>query len=158
MSLNPAAPPASPVHDYDMYRMISEHTRLLSERRQTSGHVLLAINIIILISMAVLLSQSESPFLRISLLCFPLTIMGFLTSFFWLSIINRNNNLVSWRYEQIKRLELQLTIPIHFFTSESTERYGEHHISLIHERLLSVVLMIIYVAFAVGLVVAAVAG
>jgi hypothetical protein len=90
------------------YKLFSEATQRLTERRQAAAQVYLSVNTAIFALIAFLLKDAGVEGWKLALLTLPLFAVGVFACFVWYKLIYHYKRLIGWRYEQLMVMEKAL--------------------------------------------------
>jgi hypothetical protein len=153
------------VNKFEEYKLFVEDTARLTERRQTVNNVYVAVNTVLLGAVAILITESSLPPLVMAPAAWMVLAGGFFVCLFWRQLIGRYKNLVGLRIRELRRMEdlpemagcqRMYHAEDELYPRPQANRSAPAFSDL--ERQLPHVFMVLYVLFAVGVLVARLLG
>ncbi|MBA3826452.1 MAG: hypothetical protein H0X24_21440 [Ktedonobacterales bacterium] len=92
-------------HLIEEYKCIVEQTGNLSDRRQTTNDIYVALNTLFLTGLAVLLTTSHLMSWYPAIIIGIVTLISWFINFTWLSLLDRYRTLIKVRIDYLKQLE-----------------------------------------------------
>jgi hypothetical protein len=144
---------------FEEYKLFSERTERLSERRQAATQTYLAVNTAAFTILVFLVKDAGFRGWGLVAASLPLFLMGTLACLIWHRIIVQYKPLIGWHYEQLREMELRIPESYQvyrkewdkFYTpSQGKERFG---FSLL-EVWLPRIFLALYIVYGCGLMVA----
>ena len=137
------------VVSFEEYKLLSERTEKLSERRQTTSQIYLTINTAIFGGIAFLARDSGFRGWLLTLGLLALFGFGILICSIWRTILVKMEGFLKWQYEQLCEMEKGVSNSFELFTKEKKDLYtpnpGEEKTSFsLLESQLPTILMIVY--------------
>ncbi len=157
---------ASKVDLYQEYTYFADSTQTLADRRQSATQLYLGVQTSIFGLMTFLLSQANTSGgaeptperINESLVLLPLFVVGLLICYVWYSTIDHYKRLISWRYQQLTKMEQELPGSQRMFTREWDEHFQPEArrgaLSFSNkERWLPLIVVLLYLVYGLALLV-----
>ncbi len=142
---------------FDELKFLHERTEKLSERRQTTTQTYLTINTAIFGALAFLIKDSGLKSWTLLWANIPLFGVGILVCAIWLRILQKLDSIIGWNYEQLRAIEKAIPESHQLINKEwlqfFSERNGRHFSFSDLESQLPRLLILLYAAYAVGIIV-----
>ena len=148
---------------FNEYKLFSERTGKLSERRQTASQTYLTVNTAILGVLALLVKDAGFRGWGLVLASVPLFLVGVVACCVWHKIIGDFKQIIGWHYGQLRDMEQDMPESGELYSKEweqffkprqGTERYGFSRLEAWLPRLL----LGLYVLYGVGMTLATALG
>jgi hypothetical protein len=150
---------------FEEYKLFVESTQFLTERRQAAAQTYLTINTAIFAVLAFLVKDVGFRGWWLVLVSLPMFAIGVIICGLWERMILQYKQLINWRYEQLKQIEAkpEMTGSHQFYLKEASEFYkpsprSEHFGFSRLERHLPRLFLWTYCLYAIGLIIATLAG
>ena len=91
--------------NFEEYKLFTESTQYLSERRQAATSTHLVVNTAIFTVLAFLIKDTEFRGWSLVGITIPLFVAGVLACGIWYRMISQYKSLISWRYDQLMEME-----------------------------------------------------
>ena len=91
--------------NFEEYKLFTESTQYLSERRQAATSTQLVVNTAIFTVLAFLLKDTGLRGWSLVGITFPLFVAGVLACGIWYKMISQYKDLIGWRYDQLMEME-----------------------------------------------------
>ena len=151
------------VDAFEEYKLFSETTHRLSERRQTATQTYLSVNTVIFTVLAFLAKDAGFRSWGLVGVSLPLFLVGIIACSVWLRILTNFERIIGWHYEQLRAMEQGLPGAHQVYTREWQTFYAPQSgkVRTVFSNLeasLPRMFIALYVVYAVGLMVAATLG
>ncbi len=100
------------------YKLFSEATQKLSERRQAATQTYLTVNTAIFGVLAFLVKDAGFRGWGLVAVSVPLYLVGILACLIWIRIITEFKRIIGWRYEQLRSMEEKMPDSHQIYTQE----------------------------------------
>ena len=107
--------------NFEEYKLFTESTQYLSERRHAATSTHLVINTAIITGLAFLIKDTELGGWSLVGVTIPLFVAGALACWIWYKMISQYKALIGWRYDQLMAMERAAADSYQMYIKE----YGE---------------------------------
>jgi hypothetical protein len=95
----------APIDPFNEYRMLFDSTERLVDRRRESAQTYLTVNAAICAVIAFFMKDLALEGGRVAIIAAPLFIVGIMACQTWVRVIRQFEQLIDWRYRQLRRME-----------------------------------------------------